>query len=65
MPSHIFTRVGAWEDSAATNRRSELEAQRGAGVDEALHALDYQVYAYLQLGRDSDAQRVATRARAS
>jgi tetratricopeptide (TPR) repeat protein len=62
MPSHIFTRVGAWEDSAATNRRSEIEAQRGAGVDEALHALDYQIYAYLQLGRDGDAAQVLKRA---
>src|SRR5690606_20389657 len=55
MPSHIFTRVGAWEDSAATNRRSEEVARAGASGDEALHAIDYQVYAYLQLARDREA----------
>ena len=63
MPSHIFTRVGAWEDSAATNQRSEAAARKGGGgVDEALHAIDYQVYAYLQLARDSDARRAMERA---
>lgn len=61
MPSHIFTRVGAWEDSAATNRRSEEAVIRGAGVDEALHAIDYQVYAYLQLGQDGKAKRAIER----
>ena len=57
MPSHIFTRVGAWTDSAATNRRSASAAKRGNEPDEALHAMDYMVYAYLQLARDGDAQR--------
>jgi len=57
MPSHIFTRVGAWTDSAATNRRSATAAKRGNEPDEALHAMDYMVYAYLQLARDGDAQR--------
>ncbi len=58
MPSHIFTRVGAWEDSAATNRRSADVAAKGGEADEALHAMDYMTYAYLQLGRDSDARKV-------
>src|SRR5437660_6002373 len=49
MPSHIFTRVGAWEDSIATNRRSEATARTNKTPDEILHALDYQVYAALQL----------------
>jgi hypothetical protein len=52
MPSHIFTRVGAWEDSLATNRRSEATARVNKTPDEILHALDYQVYAALQLARD-------------
>lgn len=52
MPSHIFTRVGAWEDSVATNLRSEATARKNNTIGEALHALDYQVYAALQLGRD-------------
>jgi len=58
MPSHIFTRVGAWADSAATNRRSADAAQRSKDPDDALHALDYMTYAYLQLGRDGDARKV-------
>jgi tetratricopeptide (TPR) repeat protein len=57
MPSHIFTRVGAWTDSAATNRRSANVAKKGNEPDGALHAMDYMVYAYLQLARDTDAQR--------
>jgi tetratricopeptide (TPR) repeat protein len=61
MPSHIFTRIGAWEDSAQTNGRSEQTARAGASGDEALHAIDYQVYAYLQLARDSDAKQAIER----
>jgi tetratricopeptide (TPR) repeat protein len=57
MPSHIFTRVGAWQDSAATNRRSADVALKGKEGDDALHALDYVVYAYLQLARDSEARK--------
>jgi tetratricopeptide (TPR) repeat protein len=57
MPSHIFTRVGAWNESAATNRRSADVAKKGNEGDDALHALDYMVYAYLQLGRDGDARK--------
>lgn len=58
MPSHIFTRVGAWEDSAATNTRSAAVAKKGVNESaEAYHASDYTVYAYLQLARDADARR--------
>jgi tetratricopeptide (TPR) repeat protein len=58
MPSHIFTRVGAWNDSAATNERSAAAAKKDKDFDEQLHAMDYMAYAYLQLGRDGDASRV-------
>ena len=57
MPSHIFTRVGAWGDSAATNRRSADVAQKTSEFDGAAHALDYMAYAYLQIARDSDARK--------
>ena len=57
MPSHIFTRVGAWQESAATNLRSQEVAKAGNEPDEAYHATDYMVYAYLQLARDADARR--------
>lgn len=59
MPSHIFTRVGKWEDSIATNARSATSAKRDNDPDEQLHAMDYMVYAFLQLARDDDARRVA------
>jgi tetratricopeptide (TPR) repeat protein len=62
MPSHIFTRVGAWEDSAATNVRSEQTARANSSADEIFHAVDYQVYAYLQLARDADAKNAIERA---
>ncbi len=57
MPSHIFTRVGAWEDSVATNLRSAAVAKKSGEPNEAYHASDYAVYAYLQLARDGDALR--------
>jgi hypothetical protein len=65
MPSHIFTRTGAWEDSYNANRRSEETARRNKTPDEILHALDYQVYAALQLGRDADARRAVERMQAA
>ena len=55
MPSHIFTRVGAWQDSVSTNRRSANSAKANRSPGDWLHALDYMTYAYLQLGRDGDA----------
>lgn len=59
MPSHIFTRVGAWQDSVDTNRRSaDVAKQDAADAANAYHAADYMVYALLQLGRDQAARRV-------
>ena len=52
MPSHIFTRVGYWEDAVQTNARSAAAARKGNEGDESWHAVDYMVYAYLQMGRD-------------
>src|SRR5438552_15256402 len=57
MPSHIFTRVGAWQESVATNMRSRDVAKAGGEADEAFHATDYMVYADLQLARDAEARR--------
>jgi tetratricopeptide (TPR) repeat protein len=58
MPSHIFTRVGAWQDSVASNLRSESAAKAGHAIADQLHAMDYLVYADLQLARDIEARRV-------
>ena len=54
MPSHIFTRVGAWTDSVAANTAS-AKADTATGPN-TLHAYDYMVYAYLQMGQDRAAQ---------
>jgi tetratricopeptide (TPR) repeat protein len=63
MPSHIFTRLGYWDESAATNenawRTSESDVKRAgeSGASRDFHALNYLEYAYLQLGRYRDARR--------
>jgi hypothetical protein len=56
MPSHIFTRVGAWDDSVSSNMASAAAAKTANSPGEQLHALDYQTYAYLQMARDVAAQ---------
>jgi hypothetical protein len=65
MPSHIFTRVGSWEESVQSNQRSEALAataeptsKNGEARDQRLHAMDYMEYAYLQSGRVADAKSV-------
>jgi len=63
MPSHIFTRLGYWPESATTNenawRTSEADVKRAgeSGAYRDFHALNYLQYAYLQLGRFRDAKR--------
>ncbi len=58
MPSHIFTRVGYWKDSIASNIASARAAKSDKDSPGQLHAMDYMVYAYLQLGQDRNAQNV-------
>ncbi len=58
MPSHIFTRVGHWQDSIASNTRAARIAKINNDSDEQLHFMDYLVYAYLQLGQDDKARAV-------
>ena len=62
MPTHIFTRLGYWEESVELNARS---AQAEPNPDAAVHPLDYMVYAYLQLGMDEAAREVVERATSS
>ena len=56
MPSHIFTRVGYWKESIATNSASARAAKAGNEPTDQLHAMDYMVYAHLQLAQDSEAR---------
>ncbi len=58
MPSHIFTRVGSWDESIQSNMRSaelaaagEADSHNGEARDQRVHAMDYLEYAYLQSGR--------------
>jgi hypothetical protein len=58
MPSHIFTRLGLWQDSISSNLAAREAAHQQGDTGEELHAMDYLVYAYLQSGRDADAGQV-------
>ena len=58
MPSHIFTRLGMWQESIDSNVRSAAAAKAENNGQEQAHAMDYLVNAYLQLGEDADAKRV-------
>ena len=58
MPSHIFTRVGYWKESIDSNREAQRVAKQSSDFHDQLHAMDYQVYAYLQLGQDKAAKAV-------
>lgn len=62
MPSHIFTRVGAWRESVASNQTSIATARGDTRY--IPHGLDYMVYAYLQMADDSGADKVGAEARA-
>lgn len=58
MPSHTFTRVGMWQESVETNHRSMNVALESGSIAEALHASDYAMYAYLQMGKESEARAI-------
>ena len=56
MPSHSYTRVGAWQESIDGNLASKVAAKRDLSGAEELHASDYMMYAYLQTGQDRAAR---------
>lgn len=66
MPSHIFVRLGLWDEAIASNVASKASARamaRKLGLADAsseqLHAMDYLAYAYLQTGQDAKAEQVS------
>src|SRR6184192_2004652 len=68
MPSHIFTRLGMWDESIAANRASAEASRayaamrhRDATEAEELHALDYMAYSYLQEAQDAEAKEIVDR----
>jgi hypothetical protein len=58
MPSHIFTRVGYWKESIASNIASARAAKADKEWDDEMHGSDYLVYAHLQLADDKKARAV-------
>ena len=65
MPSHIFTRLGMWEEAIESNVAAARAAQSysakyhpGVAYSEELHAMDYLVYSYLQTAQDQKAKEV-------
>src|SRR4029453_797337 len=60
MPSHIFTRVGFWRESVASNQES-VAAARGDALY-TLHGWDYMAYAHLQMANDAAAEKVGAEA---
>ena len=68
MPSHIFTRLGLWDESIASNLASAEKARNyvskfmpGATAFDELHAVDYLVYAYLQQGKIDEARKLTAK----
>ncbi|HKW16242.1 MAG TPA: tetratricopeptide repeat protein [Terriglobales bacterium] len=69
MPSHIFARLGLWQDDIDSNVRSIEATQKETsehmgGEGHQFHAMDFLVYAYLQTGREDDAQKIIDEVRA-
>jgi tetratricopeptide (TPR) repeat protein len=69
MPSHIFARLGLWQDDIDSNLASIAATRKTAamhmgGEGHQVHAMDFLVYAYLQSGREADAQRVIVEVKA-
>jgi len=69
MPSHIFARVGLWQDDINSNLASiaatrKTAAMHMSGEGHQFHAMDFLIYAYLQSGREAEAAKVIDEIRA-
>jgi tetratricopeptide (TPR) repeat protein len=69
MPSHIFARVGLWQDDINSNLASIAASRKTAamgmgGEGHQFHAMDFLFYAYMQSGRDADAKGLIEEIRA-
>lgn len=59
MPSHIFSRLGLWQESINSNNQAiEIAKKQGEAVEYQLHPMDFLMYAYLQTGQDDKAKAV-------
>ncbi|HEY2530027.1 MAG TPA: DUF2268 domain-containing putative Zn-dependent protease [Xanthobacteraceae bacterium] len=65
MPSHIFARLGLWQEDIQSNLASKAAAEQPhAGVENRLHAMEFLEYAYLQLGEDDKAEQIVSAGKA-
>jgi len=69
MPSHIFVRLGLWDETVRSNRAAYRAVAAASGgrrelTADQLHPMDYMVYAYLQRGQDTAAAAVVAEAQA-
>jgi len=69
MPSHIFARVGLWQDDINSNLASIAATRKTAamgmgGEGHQFHAMDFLVYAYLQTGHEAEAQKITDEVKA-
>jgi tetratricopeptide (TPR) repeat protein len=69
MPSHIFARVGLWQDDINSNLASIAATRKTAamhmgGEGHQFHAMDFLFYAYMQSGREADAKALIEEIRA-
>ena len=58
MPSHIFIRLGLWQESIESNLASAAAGRKHASAKDEIHAIDYLAYAYLQTAQDAKAKEL-------
>jgi tetratricopeptide (TPR) repeat protein len=64
MPSHIFARLGLWQEDIQSNLASKAAAEKAdAGAENRLHAMEFLEYAYLQVGHDDEARAIMSEAK--
>lgn len=56
MPSHIFARLGLWEEDIQSNLAAMAAAKKQSPKDHDLHSMEFLEYAYLQIGEESKAK---------
>lgn len=66
MPGHIFARLGMWPEDIQSNLASVAASERAAaagepGVAHQMHADEFLIYAYLQVGEDDKARELAAK----
>lgn len=66
MPSHIYARLGLWQDDIRSNLASKAAAEvktgPRVGAENRLHAMEFLEYAYLQIGRENEARAIVAEA---